>query len=108
MPSPPAGDRGVRRSNVPKPVDPIALIEAAEALFEELAKHQEERVRRTARRLQPNLTDDDLLQPQDFPVIRDNPTFNYEDGILAGIRSAQIALRARVLRPLLDEEEPGS
>lgn len=85
-------------------VDPSVLIEKIEALFEELAKSQETRLKRTASRIQPNLTDEDLLQPHDFPALRDHPTFNYEDGFLAGIRSAQIALRARVLRPLRDGE----
>jgi hypothetical protein len=89
---------------VQNPIEPDELIAAAEALFEELARSQEERVRRLAARLAPNLTEDDLLQPQDFPVLRDNPTFNYEDGLLAGIRSAHIAFRARLLRPIRDGE----
>jgi hypothetical protein len=93
-----------RRDALAKPVEPELLISTVEDLFEELARSQEERLRRIATRIQPNLTDDDLLQPQDLPVLRDNPTFNYEDGILAGLRSAHIALRARILRPLRDGE----
>ena len=47
-----------------------------------------------ARRINPRLTADDVLSPADFPELTRDPLFNYEDGILAGLLSAQALLRA--------------
>ncbi len=47
-----------------------------------------------ARRINPRLTEDDVLSPADFPELSRDPQFNYEDGILAGLISAQAVLRA--------------
>ena len=47
-----------------------------------------------ARRINPRLTADDVLSPADFPELVADPMFNYEDGILAGLLSAQAILRA--------------
>lgn len=71
-----------------------------EKLFLELIQQQEAKLLRLARELRPNVTWDDLLQPQDLPEVANDPTFNYEDGLLAGLKAAQMALRARVLGPL--------
>jgi hypothetical protein len=71
-----------------------------EKLFDELIQQQERKLLRLAQELRPNVTWDDLLQPQDLPEVAGDPTFNYEDGLLAGIKAARIALRARVLGPL--------
>lgn len=49
-----------------------------------------------ARRVIPHLTADDVMNPHDFPALRTCGEFHYEDGILAGLISAQIAIRARV------------
>lgn len=46
-----------------------------------------------ARRLLPNLTAEDIRNPHDFPEL-DDPDWQYEDGVLAGIQSVRIALRA--------------
>lgn len=64
------------------------------ALLEELALLQKKKVLACAERIVPNITSDDLLQPNDFPVLENHPHFRYEEGILEGIRSAQMALRA--------------
>ncbi|MBI3818659.1 MAG: hypothetical protein HY286_08215 [Planctomycetes bacterium] len=48
-----------------------------------------------ARRAVPHLTADDIMNPHDFAELRCVPEFHYEDGILAGLIAAQIALRAR-------------
>jgi hypothetical protein len=79
------------------------LSERSESLFDELIRQQHARVLRLAQRINPRFTEDDILQPQDYPALRDNTDFNYEDGILAGLRSAQIAYRARVLVALRDQ-----
>ena len=46
-----------------------------------------------ARRINPRLTDDDVMSPADFPELCSDLVFNYEDGILAGLLSAQAILR---------------
>jgi len=74
-----------------------------EALFTELETQQEKKVLRLAQELRPNVTWDDLLQPQDLPEVASDPTFNYEDGLLAGLKAARMAVRARILGPLRGE-----
>ena len=46
-----------------------------------------------ARRLLPHLTDEDIRNPHDFPDLNDFD-WQYEDGVLAGIQSVRVALRA--------------
>ena len=60
----------------------------------ELIAQQEAKLARCAAALNDRLTPDDLRQPHDFPELARDPGFNYEDGILAGLRSAEAALRA--------------
>lgn len=57
---------------------------------------QEGKLLRLAREIVPTLTPEDLRNPQDFPELVRDPTFNYEDGLLAGLRSAHIAVRAEL------------
>jgi len=54
-----------------------------------------------AREAIPHLSPEDVLNPSDFPELKAHPTFEYEDGILAGLVAAQIALRTelRALEP---------
>ena len=80
-----------------------ALDDAAEKLWDELTKQQEAKVLRLANEMRPNTTWDDLLQPQDLPEVAGDPTFNFEDGLLAGIRAARMAFRARILGPLRED-----
>lgn len=70
------------------------VFEQADRLLERSIEHQRRKVLAVARRLNPRLTADDVMQPHDFPELRDNGEFQYEDGILAGLLSAQVALRA--------------
>ncbi len=63
-------------------------------LFDELAKHQEAKALASARRVVPNLTSDDILQPNDFPDLENDPLFRYEEGVLAGILTARAAVLA--------------
>jgi hypothetical protein len=55
---------------------------------------QERKVLALARRIVPQVTPEDLRNPHDFPPLVASAEFNYEDGILAGLRSAEIAVRA--------------
>jgi hypothetical protein len=66
----------------------------AEQVLAELIAQQVSKLRAYAARIDPRLTPDDLLQPHDFPALARDPGFNYEDGMLAGLRSAVAALRA--------------
>ena len=64
----------------------------------ELIAQQQAKVAAYAARIDPRLTADDLLQPHDVPALARDPAFNYEDGVLAGLRSADAALRAALAR----------
>ncbi len=63
--------------------------ELGEAIAQQRAK-----VLALARRINPRLTGDDVLSPADFPELAGSPAFNFEDGVLAGLISAQAILRA--------------
>lgn len=65
-------------------------------LLEEMISQQREKVYGVACEINPRLTRDDVLDAPGFPELASNPKFNYEDGILAGLISAQIALRANI------------
>ncbi|HSE63929.1 MAG TPA: hypothetical protein VLG15_10025 [Thermoanaerobaculia bacterium] len=69
--------------------------DAIEALLEEMIAAQRERVLALGRRLAPELSSDDLLQPHDHPRLAGNPDFNFEDGILVGYLAFRAAFRAR-------------
>jgi hypothetical protein len=69
-----------------------------EQVLDELARSQQDKRLRAARRVLPAATADDVEQPHDFPSLANDPHFNYEDGVLAGILAAQIALRSRIFR----------
>ncbi len=62
------------------------------ALLDELIEGQKKKVFETARRIVPTVTEDDLLQPNDFPELEFHPHFRYEEGILDGLRVAKTAL----------------
>lgn len=55
---------------------------------------QRQRVVELARRIEPALGPDDLLQPHDHPALATSPDFNFEDGVLAGYLAVRAALRA--------------
>jgi hypothetical protein len=65
-------------------------------LLLQMIDQQQGKLLQLARQILPHLTPEDLRNPQDFaPLVRD-PVFNYEDGVLAGLRSAHMALRAEL------------
>lgn len=68
--------------------------DAVEALLAEMATMQERKLLALARRVVPHLTAEDLRNPHDFPALVESAEFNYEDGILAGLRAAEVAVRA--------------
>lgn len=65
-----------------------------EALFEELVSQQQEKVFKFAQKIIPHITREDVLQPNDFPELENHPLFRYEEGVLEGMRTAQMAYMA--------------
>ena len=65
-----------------------------ERLLDEMIATQRERVVELARRIEPSLGPDDLLQPHDHPALSASSDFNFEDGVLAGYLAVRAALRA--------------
>lgn len=65
-----------------------------ESLFDELVLAQKEKLKRCADQIVPNLTADDLLQPNDFPELENHPHFRYEEGVLEGLLTARMAYLA--------------
>lgn len=63
-------------------------------LLEELIAAQRSKLLATARCIIPHVTEDDLLQPNDFPELELHPYFRYEEGILAGFQAARAAILA--------------
>lgn len=63
-------------------------------LLDELIQGQKKKLLSTARRIVPHVTDDDLLQPNDFPELEFHPHFRYEEGILDGLQVAKTAIMA--------------
>jgi hypothetical protein len=68
----------------------------AEVKLQEMIEFQRKKLLKLSREILPNLTSEDLRNPQDFPELIKDPLFNYEDGLLAGYLAAQIAMRSRL------------
>ena len=79
---------------------PSLTWEHIETLLEELIAQQHARTLACGRRIEPHLTEDDMLQPNDYPELENHPHFRYEEGVIEGLRTALMALRAETkLRP---------
>lgn len=63
-------------------------------LLDELVRAQEEKLFKLGQELRPNLTREDILQPNDYPELENHPVFRYEEGALEGLKTADMALRA--------------
>jgi hypothetical protein len=77
-------------------LDLNTLLAEVENTLNELHEQQTAKARRQAHKIRPDLTSEDLLNPDNFIEVISDPNFMYEDGIAAGILSAKIALRARI------------
>ena len=69
--------------------------ENLDRLLEEMIDAQRRRLFELARRIEPGIAPEDLLQPHDVPRIAGSADFQFEDGILAGYLAIRAALRAR-------------
>lgn len=72
------------------------LSAVSEQLFERMIAQQQQKVLRLAREAIPNLGPEDVRNAHDFPELKAHPTFEFEDGLLSGLLSAQMALRAEL------------
>ena len=62
-------------------------------VLEEMIQNQQKSLLKCACRILPSVTADDILQPNDFPELENHPYFRYEEGVLAGLQSAYMALK---------------
>jgi len=65
--------------------------EEIKKLIEEIAEGQKEKVLKCGRAFVPTLTSEDVLQPNDYPELENNPHFRYEEGVLEGIQTVRAA-----------------
>lgn len=63
-----------------------------ELLLEEIKDLQEQKLLKVGHDFVPRLTREDVLQPNDYPELENNPYFRYEEGILEGIHTVRAAL----------------
>ncbi len=71
------------------------LFADVEEILERMISQQRDKVRDVALDMLPH-PPDDLQDPQDHPEVANDATFNFEDGLLAGLMSARMALRSTV------------
>ncbi len=68
-----------------------------EKIFEEIITHQKGKLLKLAKEIISHVVEDDLMQPFDFPELERHPDFRYEEGVLEGLLTAAMALRAESL-----------
>lgn len=61
-------------------------------VLNEIKALQKKRLLECGRSFVPHLTEDDILQPNDFAELEENPFFRYEEGVLAGIQMVESAI----------------
>ncbi len=77
-------------------LDVETAITALETL-DELIDRQRAKVLAAARRLRPSISEEDLARVHAFPDVQQDPAFRFEEGQLAGLRAARIALQAQLV-----------
>lgn len=70
------------------------LWQSIDSLLEELVAFHHKKMVVCGQRIIPHLTAEDLLQPNDFNELEFHPHFRYEEGILSGVQTVQMALWA--------------
>ena len=69
---------------------------AVDLLMLELVTLQAQKVLDLANRIHPGLSSEDIRNPHDFPDLVADSGWNFEDGILSGLKAAHMALRAKI------------
>jgi hypothetical protein len=59
-------------------------------------EQQQRRLLVLGRTIVPNLSAEDLLQPNDYPSLESHSLFRYEEGVLEGLLSARALIRAEL------------
>ena len=75
-------------------------LEAVDRLMLELIVPHEKKVLDLANRIHPGLSSEDIRNPHDFPDLIADSGWNFEDGILSGMKAAHMALRAKIAESL--------
>jgi hypothetical protein len=60
----------------------------------EMVANQKKNIYALSQKIVPRIAPEDLLQPQDFPELDQDPNFRYEEGLLHGLESALMCIRA--------------
>lgn len=63
-------------------------------LLDELILQQKKKMFAIAKRIVSQITEEDLLQPNDFPELEMHPHFRHEEGILDGMMMVKTAILA--------------
>jgi hypothetical protein len=63
-----------------------------EKTLHQMIEEQRALLLKIGRRIIPRLTSEDVLQPNDYLELENDPHFRYEEGVLAGLQSIQIAI----------------
>ena len=77
-------------------LDAETAMTAVETL-DDLIARQRAKVLAAARRLRPGLGEEDLRNATAFPEVVQDPAFRFEEGQLAGLRAAKIAVQAQLV-----------
>ena len=75
-------------------------MQAVDQLMLELIGLQETKVLALANKIHPGLSSEDIRNPHDFPDLIADSGWNFEDGILSGLKAAHMALRAKIAESL--------
>jgi len=65
-----------------------------ELILQDAINLQKTKLVKCAECLIPNITEEDILQPNDFPELENHPYFRHEEGVLEGLLSALAAYSA--------------
>jgi hypothetical protein len=69
--------------------------EKIDLVIDELIAFQHKKLMELGTQIIPTLTEEDLMQPMDFPDLEYNPEFRYQEGILQGMHSVRQAILAK-------------
>jgi hypothetical protein len=81
---------------VPDDADRLQLLRQLDRLLDGMIAQQRGKVLAIGQTLVPALTSEDVLNPDGYPELAADGPFNYEDGLLAGLLAAQMAVRAEL------------
>jgi len=60
--------------------------------LDQLIAWQQTKLLEVARRIIPHVTQEDIMQPFDFPELEESPLFRYEEGVWSGLLQAKTLL----------------